>query len=190
MILIIDNYDSFTYNLVDIVAKESEVKVLYPDDSEVLNQQVDGVIISPGPGHPLDNDNLLKVINSYHDKPILGICLGAQALTCFYGGEVIQGEKVMHGKVDTLYRNKLHHSLLYRDVPQQFNIMRYHSLISNKINFPQCLIITGETNDCIQSYEHERLPHFGIQYHPESFATQYGEQIITNFINFVKERVI
>ncbi|MBO1197776.1 aminodeoxychorismate/anthranilate synthase component II [Staphylococcus simiae] len=188
MILIIDNYDSFTYNLVDIVAKVSDVTVLYPDDNEVLNQQVDGVIISPGPGHPLDNDQLIRIINTYQHKPILGICLGAQALTCFYDGEVIQGQKVMHGKVDTLNRNKLHQSVLYRNLPQQFNIMRYHSLISNKINFPQRLVITGETNDCIQSYEHEHLPHFGIQYHPESFATQYGEQIITNFIDFVKER--
>ena len=100
MILVVDNYDSFTYNLVDIVAQHSDVIVQYPDDDNVLNQSVDAVIISPGPGHPLDDQQLMKIISSYQDKPILGICLGAQALTCYYGGEVIKGDKVMHGKVD------------------------------------------------------------------------------------------
>ena len=104
MILIIDNYDSFTYNLVDIVSQIDEVIIKYPDDKDVFNylEKIDGVIISPGPGHPLDDDELVKIIDKYHTLPILGICLGAQALTCYYGGKVIQGEKVMHGKVDTL----------------------------------------------------------------------------------------
>lgn len=113
MILVVDNYDSFTYNLVDIVAQHSDVIVQYPDDDNVLNQSVDAVIISPGPGHPLDDQQLMKIISSYQDKPILGICLGAQALTCYYGGEVIKGDKVMHGKVDTLKVISHHQHLLY-----------------------------------------------------------------------------
>ncbi len=92
MILIVDNYDSFTYNLVDIVMQhmpKEDVTVLYPDDEKVMNQDVDSVIISPGPGHPLDNQLLINIIECYKDKPILGVCLGAQALTCFYDGKVI-----------------------------------------------------------------------------------------------------
>ncbi|HBC4174956.1 TPA: aminodeoxychorismate/anthranilate synthase component II [Klebsiella pneumoniae] len=187
MILVVDNYDSFTYNLVDIVAQHTDVIVQYPDDDNVLNQSVDAVIISPGPGHPLDDQQLMKIISTYQDKPILGICLGAQALTCYYGGEVIKGDKVMHGKVDTLKIISHHQHLLYQDVPEQFSIMRYHSLISNPDNFPEELKITGRTEDCIQSFEHNERPHFGIQYHPESFATDYGVKIITNFINYVKK---
>ncbi|EOD8553698.1 anthranilate synthase component II [Staphylococcus aureus] len=187
MILVVDNYDSFTYNLVDIVAQHTDVIVQYPDDDNVLNQSVDAVIISPGPGHPLDNQQLMKIISTYQHKPILGICLGAQALTCYYGGEVIKGDKVMHGKVDTLKVISHHQHLLYQDIPEQFSIMRYHSLISNPDNFPEELKITGRTEDCIQSFEHKERPHYGIQYHPESFATDYGVKIITNFINLVKE---
>ncbi|MBE7599701.1 aminodeoxychorismate/anthranilate synthase component II [Staphylococcus aureus] len=177
MILVVDNYDSFTYNLVDIVAQHTDVSVQYPDDDNVLNQSVDAVIISPGPGHPLDDQQLMKIISTYQHKPILGICLGAQALTCYYGGEVIKGDKVISH----------HQHLLYQDIPEQFSIMRYHSLISNPDNFPEELKITGRTEDCIQSFEHKERPHYGIQYHPESFATDYGVKIITNFINLVKE---
>lgn len=187
MILIIDNYDSFTYNLVDIVARnisnENEVKVLYPDDNNVKNQNVEGIIISPGPGHPLDNNLLLNIIHQYKDKPILGVCLGAQALTCYYGGRVIQGKTVMHGKVDQL--NLKTPSKLFTGLPSTFNIMRYHSLVSDIKQFPETLVVTGETSDCIQSFEHTNHLHFGIQYHPESFATEYGEDIIKNFINLV-----
>lgn len=187
MILIVDNYDSFTYNLVDIVAQcisnQNKVKVLYPDDEQVIYQDVEGVIISPGPGHPLDNDLLLKIIHQYKDKPILGVCLGAQALTCYYGGRVIQGKSVMHGKVDQVILKKP--SILYTNLPSTFNIMRYHSLVSDRKQFPDTLVVTGETSDCIQSFEHINHLHFGIQYHPESFATEYGEDVIKNFINLV-----
>lgn len=93
----------------------------------------------------------------------------------------------MHGKVDTLKVISHHQHLLYQDVPEQFSIMRYHSLISNPDNFPEELKITGRTEDCIQSFEHNERPHYGIQYHPESFATDYGVKIITNFINYVKK---
>ena len=187
MILIIDNYDSFTYNLVDIVSKHQNVIVKYPDDPDALTYQetVSGVIISPGPGHPLDNNYLLQIIETYKNLPILGVCLGAQALTCYYGGRVIQSDTVMHGKVDIMHQT--HSSLLYKGCPSSFNIMRYHSLISDANHFPKNLIITGKTEDSIQSYEHNKRTHYGIQYHPESFATDYGEQIITNFLNITQK---
>lgn len=188
MILIIDNYDSFTYNLVDIVSQIDDVCIKYPNDKDVLNYlgQIEGVIISPGPGHPLDGDELMTIIDNYHSLPILGVCLGAQALTCYYGGKVVQGEKVMHGKVDTLkIQNQ---SPLYLSIPHQIKIMRYHSLVSDIASFPKNLIITGRTKDAIQSFEDKEHLHFGIQYHPESFATEFGAQIIKNFIHIIKER--
>lgn len=185
MILIVDNYDSFTYNLVDMIAKNNEVIVKYPDDSEIYHLDVDGVVISPGPGHPLDKEDLMKIIKHYENKPILGVCLGAQALTCYHGGDVIQSEFIMHGKTDQMRIIK--DTKLYRNIPEYSEIMRYHSLISNPKTFPSCLTITAETADCIQSFEHRNALHFGIQYHPESFATEYGEAIIKNFIEIVRE---
>lgn len=181
MILIIDNYDSFTYNLVDIVSKQADVIVKFPDDSEIYElKNISAVIISPGPGHPLDNNLLIKLIEYFENKPILGVCLGSQALTCYYGGEVIQGLKIMHGKVDDLEIVKS--TPLYQGLPNHFKIMRYHSIISNPKTFPSDLEITGQTIDCIQSFQHKYKKHYGIQYHPESFATEHGEKIINNFV--------
>ena len=185
MILIVDNYDSFTYNLVDMIAKNNEVIVKYPDDPEIYHLDVDGVVISPGPWHPLDKEDLMKIIKHYENKPILGVCLGAQALTCYHGGDVIQSEFIMHGKTDQMRIIK--DTKLYRNIPEYSEIMRYHSLISNSKTIPEAFIITAETKDCIQSFEHSQLLHFGIQYHPESFATADGVQIINNFLNIVKE---
>lgn len=186
MILIIDNYDSFTYNLVNIVEQYEPTIVKYPDDPTIDDiSHISGLIISPGPGHPLDNNYLTEIIEKFKHLPILGICLGAQALTCFYGGKVIQGEFIKHGKVDTVALSQK--SLLYQNIPKTFKIMRYHSLISDKTTFPKSLIVTGNTEDCIQSFEHQDKLHFGIQYHPESFATEFGEQMIINFLNLTKK---
>ena len=184
MILVIDNYDSFTYNLVNLIKQYDEVIIHHPDEAP-LDLEIDGLVISPGPGHPLDTNHLNKIIKAYHDVPILGICLGAQALTCYYGGKVIQGETVKHGKVDTMRIVKA--TQLYKEVSENSEIMRYHSLVSDPNQFPSVLNITGETTDCIQSFEHETRPHYGIQFHPESFASEFGEQIINNFINITKE---
>ncbi|ANZ33420.1 anthranilate synthase component II [Staphylococcus carnosus] len=185
MILIIDNYDSFTYNLVDIAAGFTDVVVKYPDDPTVFDLNPDGIIISPGPGHPEDTEDLKNIIDHYHELPILGICLGSQALTCYYGGKVVQGETVLHGKIDTMHQTK--QTVLYENLPESFKIMRYHSLISDPETFPEVLEITGETADCIQSFAHKQYPHYGIQYHPESFATEHGADIIQNFIQNVEK---
>lgn len=184
MIVVVDNYDSFTYNLVNMLKVKTKTVVVHPDDVLPI-EDVTGVVISPGPGHPLDNQQLMDVITTYHHLPILGICLGAQALTCYYGGDVIVGQEVMHGKVDMLFvRN---HTDIYEYCPNEFNIMRYHSLISDYETFPDSLVITAETKDAIQSFRHEHSPHFGIQYHPESFASEYGVEIIEAFLKIVKE---
>ncbi|KKI62802.1 anthranilate synthase component II [Staphylococcus cohnii] len=185
MILLVDNYDSFTYNLVNIVGKTSDVIIKYPDDPEIFDLKIDGLIISPGPGHPLDTSYLLNIIEHYKHKPILGVCLGSQALTCYHGGDVIQGEKICHGKKDTM--QIVNESKLYRNITEYSEIMRYHSLISDPKTLPDTLKITAQAKDSIQSFEHINDLHFGIQYHPESFATEYGEAIINNFLNIVEE---
>lgn len=185
MILVIDNYDSFSYNLVDMIEAFDEVVIRYPDDDDVLSLDVDGVVISPGPGHPLDNENLMNIIENYRDKPILGICLGSQALTAYYGGKVVEGSVVKHGKMDEM--KVLGDSILYHSLGETIEIMRYHSLISERDSFPVDLKVTGETEDSIQSFEHLVMPHYGIQYHPESFACEHGVDIIKNFIEVVKK---
>ncbi|EKU47090.1 anthranilate synthase component II [Staphylococcus massiliensis] len=186
MILIIDNYDSFTYNLIDLIAKHDDVIIRYPDDNDVLQIECDGVVISPGPGHPIDTNDLEKIISRYDHKPILGVCLGAQAINCYYNGLVVEGEKVLHGKVDRMKVN--YPSRLYKGLSEYFDIMRYHSLVCQFESFPHRLVITGTIKDCIQSFEHQSKPHFGIQYHPESFACDVGPQIIKNFVDLTKER--
>lgn len=186
MILVVDNYDSFTYNLVDIIKQKEITIVKYPDDSSIFDlNDIEALVISPGPGHPMDSPLLMNIIEHYKDKPILGVCLGAQALTCYYGGDVVQTDKVMHGKKDRM--QVLSDTKLYVEIPEYSEIMRYHSLISNSKTMPQSLKITAQTSDCIQSFEHKDHLHYGIQYHPESFATEYGEQIITNFLKIIKE---
>lgn len=184
MILVIDNYDSFTYNLVNLLKLYSQVTVITPD-TPYQHLDVDGVLISPGPGHPLDNDDLMNIIDHFQDKPILGVCLGAQALTCYYGGNVIVGQTVKHGKLDSL--TVCHPNRLYPFAEDCFDIMRYHSLVSEPDSFPACLQITGQTKDAIQSFEHKKRPHFGIQYHPESFACVQGEAIIREFVTIVEQ---
>ena len=185
MILVVDNYDSFTYNLVDIVGKTSDVIIKYPDDADIFDLEIDGLVISPGPGHPLDTNHLVNIIEHYKYKPILGVCLGSQALTCYHGGDVIKSKKICHGKKDTM--QIVSESKLYRNITEYSEIMRYHSLISDPKTLPDTLKITAQTKDSIQSFEHINYLHFGIQYHPESFATEYGEAIISNFLNIVEE---
>src|SRR5699024_11500726 len=146
---------------------------------------IDGSIISPGRGYPIAINYINNIIEHYKDKPILGVCLGSQALTCYHGGDVIQGEKICHGKKDTM--QIVSKSKLYRNITEYSEIMRYHSLISDPKTLPDTLKITAQTKDSIQSFEHINDLHFGIQYHPESFATEYGEAIISNFLNIVEE---
>lgn len=184
MILVIDNFDSFTYNLVNLLKLYSEVVVITPD-APYQKYAPDGVLISPGPGHPLDNDDLVSIIEHFKKKPILGVCLGAQALTCYYGGQVVVGDKVKHGKLDTLTVRTPNR--LYPFAKDHFEIMRYHSLVSDPDTFPDCLQITGQTDDAIQSFEHKTRPHFGIQYHPESFACVQGDAIIREFVAIVEQ---
>ncbi|MDO5375521.1 MAG: aminodeoxychorismate/anthranilate synthase component II [Staphylococcus rostri] len=184
MILVIDNYDSFTYNLVDLLRAHGEVVVVYPDDPNVLAYKPSAVVLSPGPGHPNDNDWLTRIIDHYQELPILGICLGAQALYHYYGGVVDVGDRIVHGKIDQLKFEAA--SKLYENVSEYSDIMRYHSLVCQRETLPDDLVVTGSTRDCIQSFEHRNARHFGVQYHPESFASPDVAHIVTNFINITR----
>lgn len=187
MILVIDNYDSFTYNLVDLFAPYDDVLIRYPDDSTIYDLKPDVLVISPGPGHPDDTSHLKDIIHFFKNLPILGVCLGAQALYSYYGGNVIVGDRVMHGKIDQLRFE--YPTALYENISEYSDIMRYHSLICEEASLPPTLKITGRTDDAIQSFEHISQSHYGIQYHPESFASPKVARVIYNFMKLVKKGV-
>jgi len=184
-ILLIDNYDSFTYNIVHYVEGfDNEVDVCLntaiPFD-EVLSY--DKIILSPGPGLPLEAGQLVAFIEEFHSKiPILGICLGFQALIEFYGGHLINQKQVKHGVQEGCFFDN--ESQLFLNTPKQFNIGLYHSWAADISSFPNVLKITATSeNDVIMGFEHESDLVYGVQFHPESIMTEYGLQIVKNFLS-------
>ncbi len=186
MILIIDNYDSFTYNLVQYVGSiVPEVKVVRNDQFEMIDIKIwnpSHLIISPGPGRPEDAGKSIEVITQFGSSlPTLGVCLGHQAITAAYGGKVINSPEIVHGKTA-----EIHHSgaRLFEGIATTFIATRYHSLVSERESLPKELKITAELeNGLIMGIEHNRFPVFGVQFHPESIATKNGIQIIENFLS-------
>jgi anthranilate synthase/aminodeoxychorismate synthase-like glutamine amidotransferase len=186
-LLLIDNYDSFTFNLKDyfgqlgeevIVVKNDEV-----DEQSVFDYKFDKLVISPGPNTPSEAGHLMQVINAVHDRfPILGICLGHQALGQFYGAELKQAVKPMHGKVSEISHN---HEGIYKDLPDPIKVCRYHSLLIEN-NETTGLITTATTSigECM-SFRHAELPVTGIQYHPEAILTEHGLQILRNWLDLI-----
>ena len=186
MILIIDNYDSFTYNLVQYIGtinKNIEVrKNNLISIKEIVEMKPDKIVISPGPGGPMDSGISVDLIKEFGPRiPILGICLGLQCIAVAYGGEVINAEQVVHGKTSEI---KHSNSIIFKGIPEAFEATRYHSLVVNKNNFPQVLKITATTSDgLIMALEHNEFSIYGLQFHPESIMTYYGKKMIYNFIN-------
>jgi len=183
-ILLIDNYDSFTYNIVHYVEGfGNEVDVCFntaiPFD-EILSY--DKVILSPGPGLPSEAGQLVEFIQLFNTKiPILGICLGFQALVEYYGGKLINQQHVKHGIKEMCFFDN--DSQLFLNTPKQFNIGLYHSWAADKTCFPKGLSITARSeNDVIMGFEHKYYPNYGVQFHPESIMTEHGLQIIKNFL--------
>lgn len=183
MILLFDNYDSFTYNLLDYFAQLGVSCVVVKNDEytleEIVQLSFQAIVISPGPGKPQDAGMLMDLIAKYHQQvPILGVCLGHQALGEFFGAQLNPAENIMHGKTSQLINTQLP---MYENMPLPFNVMRYHSLILS--NLPECLLLTAETAaQEIMSFAHKDLPIWGLQFHPESILSENGLLIIRNWL--------
>ena len=183
-ILLIDNYDSFTYNVVHYLEGfDADVDVVFNDQIPFDNiMNYDKIVISPGPGLPNESGNLMPFISKFYNKiPILGICLGFQALVEFFGGKIYNQNEVKHGVAEQCYFKT--DSKLFKDTPQHFKIGLYHSWAAKKSSFPNCLNITATSeHEVIMAFEHANLPICGVQFHPESIMTENGHQIIKNFL--------
>jgi anthranilate synthase component 2 len=183
-ILLIDNYDSFTFNLVHYLeGHDCEVTVWRNDEVDFSKiESFNKIVLSPGPGLPSEAAQLMEIITHTVGKmPILGVCLGFQALLEHFGGEIYNQDRVKHGvKEDCLLKEK---SKLFTDIPDTFKIGLYHSWAAKKENFPDQLKITAVSqDDVIMAFEHEELPICGLQFHPESILSENGHEIIGNFL--------
>lgn len=185
MILVIDNYDSFTYNLVQYLGElGEEIKVCRNDEIDIEGIQElspDHILISPGPCTPNEAGISLDVISHFKSSiPIFGVCLGHQAIGQAFGGKVIRAERLMHGKTSAI-----HHSgtSVFEGLPNPFTATRYHSLIVEKESLPDCLEITSWTEEGeIMGLRHKEYPVEGVQFHPESIITDHGHQMLRNFL--------
>ena len=189
-ILILDNYDSFTYNLVHMVEKiTGNFPAVFRNDEISLEDvnNYDMIMLSPGPGIPDEAGILKDVIKKYAGiKPIFGVCLGLQAITEVFGGKIINLEDVFHG-VATEMEVTLKEAIIFKDVPEKFLAARYHSWAATDEGFPSELQVTARDEDgLIQAIEHKLYPISAVQFHPESILTDVGEQLVTNFINNYK----
>lgn len=188
-ILIIDNYDSFVYNVVQIVRQQSDadIDVLRNDDARLLHiDGCDAIILSPGPGIPHEAGYLMQVIEKYHKRiPMLGICLGFQAMAQYFGAKLINLPLPLHGHKSVL-TEVCSDDTLYRGIAQPIEVGHYHSWIVDSHSLPDCLRATAyDDNGNLMSFTHNTLPIFGVQYHPESIITSCGAAIIKNFISVV-----
>lgn len=185
MILLIDNYDSFTYNLYQYIGEYAEVKVVRNDSitvDEIRELNPNGIVISPGPGTPNDAGISIEVIQKLGDKyPILGICLGHQSIAQAYGGKVIRADEIYHGKTSKI---TVKGKSIFEGIPRKIEVMRYHSLIVDNKSLPECLDVIGSTvdNNIIMALKHKEYDVYGLQFHPESIYTPKGKHIISNFI--------
>ena len=197
MFLVIDNYDSFTYNLVQYLGELSSeysitknILVRRNDQinlDEILKLKPNGILLSPGPGNPDESGiciPILKEISKY--IPTLGVCLGHQALAQAYGGKVIIGKELMHGKTSNIFHKS---NGLFKDIQNPFLATRYHSLIVDTLTLPKCFEVTAYLEDkTIMGISHKEYSHIqGIQFHPESVLTEFGHKILSNFLKMAQE---
>jgi anthranilate synthase component 2 len=188
MILLIDNYDSFTYNLYHYITQISNENVLVKRNDkislvEIKNLNPKAIILSPGPCSPVDAGICLSLIENFKEQyPILGVCLGHQAIGQAFGGSIIKTHP-MHGKVSEIYHQQ---KSLFKNIPSPFKATRYHSLIIEKETCPIDLQVTAQTQDgIIMGVSHKRYNIHGVQFHPESIASEHGHQLIKNFIDLI-----
>lgn len=188
-IALIDNYDSFTFNVYHYLKNiKCEVEVFRNDKFKIKQiRNFDKIVISPGPGNPSQAGKCLELIEYYFkNKPILGICLGHQAIAQSFGAKIIKAKKLMHGKISKIKILNTK-SKMFKKIPRIINATRYHSLIIDKKTLDKSFEITAQTADrIIMAIEHKNFPLYGIQFHPESYRTKHGQQIIKNFIKLWK----
>jgi anthranilate synthase component 2 len=185
MILLIDNYDSFTYNLLHYLSElGAEVKVVRNDamtpEQILADKNIKGIVLSPGPCTPNEAGICLDVISKAAGKlPIFGVCLGHEAIGQAFGGDIVRVEP-MHGKVSSITHNS---KGIFKDVPTPFKATRYHSLVVDKKNMPDCLEVTATSGDgLVMAVQHKDYDIYGVQFHPESIASEHGHKMIENFL--------
>ena len=184
-IILIDNYDSFTFNLYHYLSSfKIDVDVIRNDQissNEILKKRYNKIVISPGPGNPNQSGNCLKIVKSLYKKiPILGVCLGHQIIGQVFGSKIVQAKRLMHGKTSKIMSKK---TGILKNLPKTFEATRYHSLIIDKKSLSEDLEITAETKDgLIMGVRHKKYDVHGVQFHPESIKTKIGIKILKNFI--------
>ncbi|GAB1341360.1 anthranilate synthase component II [Gemmatimonas sp.] len=192
MLLVIDNYDSFTYNLVQYFGELGEQLEVHRNDALTVEQVGDmapnAIVVSPGPCSPREAGISVDVIRRYGAHiPQLGVCLGHQAIGEAYGGNVVRAGRVMHGKMSRLVHNG---TGLFADIPSPFGVMRYHSLVVERESLPDQLQVTAVATDDaneIHALQHRTHPVWGVQFHPESILTEHGRTILVNFLRMARE---
>lgn len=191
MIIMIDNKDSFTYNIVDYIEQEysGEVKVIDVERLSIEKVRLcspEAIVISPGPGAPDDYPILNEILKIFATSiPVLGVCLGFQQIITYYGGDIIKSGKAIHGHTTRIQHNGEN---IFKGLPESFNVMRYHSLCANAQTFPAVLEITASNCDgMIMAFAHQTLPIYGLQYHPESILSEFGLAQIALFIEIVED---
>jgi anthranilate synthase component 2 len=190
MLLLIDNFDSFSHMLADLIRQTGEELQVVRNDvslAELKSIQFEGLILSPGPGIPKKAGNLMAILEEYHQRtPILGVCLGHQAVGEFFGASLVKNRKPTHGKVYTV--NKIGQPELLENLPETFQVTRYHSLQLQQL--PQEIIPILETNSGeIMGIQHSFLPIVGVQYHPEALLTEYGLELIHSWLKLIPEKI-
>ena len=190
MLLMIDNYDSFVYNLVRYFEELGEEIVIYRNDKisieDIQNMNIDGIVISPGPKSPKEAGLSLDIIDKFKGKlPILGICLEHQCIGYYFNPVIKKGNEPVHGKIFNITHNNKD---LFHNVKNPLRVTRYHSLIVSRENLPDAIEITSETEDkVIMGIKHKEYPIYGVQFHPEAEMTEEGHKILNNFIKITKE---
>ncbi len=189
MILVIDNYDSFTFNLVQYLGEMGrELKVFRNDEisiPEISEMAPGSIVVSPGPGRPEDSGIIIPAIKEFAGKiPILGVCLGHQAIGAAFGGRIVSAPTIMHGKT-----SDVHHDgrTIFRDLPTPFRATRYHSLVVAPDSVPESLEVSARTEDgIIMGLRHREMIVEGVQFHPESILTDVGKKMLSNFVNLAE----
>jgi para-aminobenzoate synthetase component II len=186
MILVIDNYDSFTFNLVQYLGSMGQELKVFRNDAITLDE-IDHlapayIVISPGPGRPENSGIIIDTIKRFSGRiPILGVCLGHQAIGAAFGGKVVSAPQIMHGKTSDVYHDG---RTIFHGLPDPFCATRYHSLVVSPENLPDCLEVSAKTSDgVIMGLRHREMTVEGVQFHPESILTEIGMQLLSNFVN-------